>query len=221
MGSAIESGWLVPDQSDLNPVVVVYRRPINWSDRMIKIFSGEFTHCEMYLPAESCSFSIFRGETMQCSAVLPNLYRSHPELFAWHMFVLNRHEYRRLMKWNVNQVANRCVYNLSDLAYTLLPSVAQSAFVPDISREAAHSPHKLFCSQAIILALREACSGPDGSPHIEAFINSLNSRTTTPTELANRIVAHIGMDLSSTPVPLTETEAQLIIKKHMVLQQRV
>jgi len=221
MGSAIESGWLLPDQNDLNPVVIVYRRPINWSDRVVKVFSGEYTHCEMYLPAESCSFSIFRGETMKCSAVLPNLYRMHPELFAWHMFVLNRHEYSRLRVWNVNQVANRCEYNLSDLAYKLLPSVAQSAFVPDISREEAQSPPKLFCSQAIVLALREACSGPDGSPHIEAFINSLNSRTTTPTELANRTVAQMGMDLSNTPVPLTENEAQLVIKKHMMLQQRV
>jgi len=137
---------------DKNPVVIVYRRPIDWTDRVVGVFAGEYTHCEMYLPAESCSFSIFRGGVIQCSAVLPNLYRTHPELFSWHMFVLNEHEYRRLRVWNTNQVAKQCEYNLSDLAYQILPTVVQTAFVPDISREEAQQPHKLFCSQAVVLA---------------------------------------------------------------------
>ena len=202
----------------MNPVVIIYKRPVDWTDRVARVFAGEFTHCEIYLPAESCSFSIFRGGVIQCSAVLPNLYRAHPELFSWHMFGLNDYEYRRLRVWNTNQVTKRCEYNLSDLAYQMLPVVVQTAFVPDISREEAQHPHKLFCSQAVVLALREACNGQHASPHLEAFVKSLNSRITTPTELADRTTTYMGMELSSGPVPLTAVEAHQVLEKNRLFQ---
>jgi len=155
---------------------------------------------------------------MQCSAVLPTLYRAHPELFSWHLFVLNDHEYQRLRVWNTNQVVNQCEYNLSDLAYQILPAAVQTVFVSDVSRAEAQLPHKLFCSQAVVLAMREACNGLGASPHLEVFTKSLNSRITTPTELAARTTAYMGTELSSEPVPLTEYEARLVIQKNLLLQ---
>ena len=94
----------------------------------------------------------------------------------------------------------------------------QTAFVPDISQEDAQQPHKLFCSQAVVLALREACNGPYASPYLEAFVKSLNSRITTPTELADRTTTYMGMELNSGPVPLTEAEAHQVIRKNQLPQ---
>ena len=174
------------NECDMNPVVIVYRRPIKWTDKVMSVFAGEYTHCEMYLPKESCSFSIFQGGAMQCSAVLPNLYRTHPKLFSWHMFVLNELEYQRLCAWNMNQVTRGCEYNLSDLAYQLLPVSLQTAFVSDINREEAQHPHKLFCSQAVVLAMRAACTGQRTSPHLEAFTKSALQCTWEWISSANR-----------------------------------
>jgi hypothetical protein len=184
----------------------------------MNLFNGEYTHCEMYLPADSCSFSILQGGVMQCSSIKPNVYRDHPELFSWHMFVLNEHEYKRLRVWNTNQVAKQCQYNLSDTTYQILPMAIQTTFVCDISREEAQHPHKLFCSQAVVLALREACNGIHTSPHMEAFTNAINSRIITPTELAYRTTTYMGIDVSNEPVPLTEIEARQVIEKNMLLQ---
>ena len=100
----------------------------------------------------------------------------------------------------------------------MLPVVVQTAFVPDISREEAQHPHKLFCSQAVVLALREACNGQHASPHLEAFVKSLNSRITTPTELADRTTTYMGMELSNGPVPLTAVEAHQVLEKNRLLQ---
>lgn len=205
-------------QTNQNPVIVVYCRPIAFSDRALQLFgAGEFTHCEMYLPRDMATFAIFVGGSMECSAVLPRMYSARPDLFAWHMFVLNNVEYERLRVWNTQQVYQRCRYNLRDLAWKILPTAVQTGYVKDLSTELAHSPKTMFCSQAVILALREACSGVGGSPHIEAFTNSINSRITTPTELANKTIKDLGMEISSEPVPLTYKQAQVCIRQRMLL----
>ena len=158
---------------------------------------------------------------MQCSSVRPNVYREHPELFSWHMFVLNEHEYQRLRVWNTNQVYRQCGYNFSDLVYQILPETMKTVFVPDITREKAQYPQKLFCSQAVVLALREACNGMHTSPHMESFTKAMNSRIITPTELAYRTTTYMGLDISNEPVPLTEVEANLVVQKNLLLHMEV
>jgi hypothetical protein len=206
-----------PDpQTDQNPVVVVYRRPMALSDRALQLFgAGEFTHCEIYLPRDRATFAIFVGCNMECSAVLSRYYTTRPDLFAWHMFVLNNKEYERLRVWNINQVYQHCPYNLKDLAWKIFPTAVQNIYVKDLSNDQAKTPKTMFCSQAVVLALRAACIGDGGSPHIEAFTKSMNSRVTTPTELANKTMKILGMELSSEPVPLTYTDAQNCIRKRM------
>jgi hypothetical protein len=200
-----------------NPVVVVYRRPMAFTDRALQLFGfGNFIHCELWLPKDQATFAIFVGGEMQCSAVLSRLYVDRPDLFAWHMLVLNDVEYERLRVWNIEQVYKHCAYNLKDLAFKILPAVMQKSYVKDLSKEQAHAPRSMFCSQAVLLALREACSGQDGSPHIAAFTTSLNSRTTTPNELANRAVKDLGMGLRHEPVPMTNAVAQTYIRNNML-----
>jgi len=203
-----------------NPVIVVYRRPLPLviTDRVLQLFgAGEFTHCEMYLPKDMATFAIFAGGQMQCSAVLSHLYVKRPDLFAWHMFVLNNVEYERLRVWNIEQVYKHCKYNLKDLMFQILPTTIQKSYVKDLSKERAHAPKTMFCSQAVVLALREACSGQGGSPHIEAFATSMNSRITTPSDIANKVVKDLGMELRYEPVPLTYNDAQVCMQQNMLL----
>jgi hypothetical protein len=199
-----------------NPVIVVYRRPMVFSDHALQILgAGAFTHCELYLPKDSATFAIFAGGEMQCSAVLPKWYTMRPDLFAWHMFVLNKVEYERLRTWNINQVCRHCHYNFTDLAWKILPVAMQHAYVTDLDKDLAHTPNSMFCSQAVVLALREACSYSGGSPHIAAFAMSMNSRLTTPSELANKTVQHMGMDLHTGLIPLTARDAHTCMEKYM------
>jgi hypothetical protein len=215
--SRILRGKNEPIPDDANPVVVVYRKPISCTDRLLQLGgAGRYTHCEIYLPLEQASFAIFQGTNMQCSVALPKLYRDRPDLFNWHMFALNTTEYSRLKVWNVEQVSNRCAYNLSDLAYKLLPTGIQSMFVSDVGEQEARNPHKLYCSQAVVLALREACSGPGGSPHIAAFAHSMNSRLTTPTELAYKTSQFMGMPVNIGPVPMSMLDC-----KHFMNRQSI
>jgi hypothetical protein len=204
--------------SEQNHVVVVYRRPMAFTDKALqKLGVGEFTHCELYLPMDMATFAIFAGCKMECSSVLPHLYTTRPDLFAWHMFVLNNVEYDRLRVWNIEQVYKHCRYNLKDLALRMIPAAIRNAYVKDLSKERAHAPKTMFCSQAVVLALREACNGRCGTPHISAFVASINSRITTPSELANNVVKDLGMSLCSEPVPLTRADADAYIQKGMLL----
>jgi len=48
----------------------------------------------------------------------------------------------------------------------------------------------MFCSQAVVLALREAFNGMGSTPFMQQFACSMNSRLTTPTELACNTTEH-------------------------------
>ena len=176
-----------------NPVIVVYRRSICWTDRVLQFAgAGEFTHCELYLPNEGTTFAIFLGGLMQCNAVLPQLYKSTPQYFAWHLLLLTDQEYERLKQWNVRQVTHHCRYNLSDLAWQITPSHVSRSCVHDLDQDAASDPRKMFCSQAVVLALREAFKGTGSNFCMQNFACSMNSRLTTPTELACSTAEHLG-----------------------------
>ena len=200
---------VAPVIKDFNPVVIVYRRPMFWTDRMMKIAgAGEFTHCELYIPDKKATFAIFVGGEMQCSASLPTFYSSRPDDFAWHMMILNDSENLLLEKWHVNAVQNNAGYNFIDLMWKITPGFIQRSCVSDLTPAKAHSPTNVFCSQAVILALREAFSGSDTKPILKTFAQSMNSRITTPTELERHFVSYLQKQVNTGMVPLTFWDAR-------------
>jgi hypothetical protein len=198
-----------PTVKDFNPIVIIYRRPMFLSDTMLWVAgAGEFTHCELYLPMKGATFAIFAGGELQCSISLRAFYEANPDKFAWHLYILKDAEYERLMRWNVAQVEHKCPYNFKDLAWQLAPSLIQRACVCDLNDQLSHDPHRTFCSQAVILALREAFNCANTKSHLKAFALSMNSRITTPTQLARSAVKYFHSDAKTTGVPMTWWDAR-------------
>ena len=204
-----QDSLVAPAIKDFNPVVIVYRRPMFLTDHIMKIAgAGEFTHCELYIPAKKTTFAIFAGGEMQCSTALPRFYQTRPNDFAWHMMILKDSENLLLEKWHVNTVQNKAHYNFTDLAWKITPGFIQRSCVSDLSPAKAHSPTNMFCSQAVILALREAFSESDTKPLLKTFAQSMNSRITTPTELKRHFESHLQTRVNTGMVPLTFWDAR-------------
>ena len=194
---------------DFNPVCVVYRRPMFMTDTFMRIAgSGEFTHCELYIPLKKATFAIFAGGNMECSTSLPRFYQSRPKDFAWHMLILTDSENALLEKWHVDMVEKKCHYNFKDLFWKIAPTSIQAACVSDVTAEVAHSPEKMFCSQAVILGLREAFSGQDTKPFLKTLSNSINSRITTPSQLDKHFVTYQHDHTKTSLVPMTFWDAR-------------
>jgi hypothetical protein len=198
-----------PVIKDFNPVIIVYRRPMFLTDHIMKIAgAGEFTHCEIYIPAKKTTFAIFAGGNMQCSTSLPNFYLTRPNEYAWHMLILNDAENMLLEKWHIDMIQKQCYYNFKDLLWKITPKFVQRSCVSDLTVETAHSPTNVFCSQAVILALREAFSCVSTKPSLKSFTQSMNSRITTPTQLEHCFVSHQRKQVNTGTVPLTFWDAR-------------
>lgn len=193
---------------DWNAVVVVYRRAGAFSRRLLHVAGiGPFAHCELYLPSDRETFTILRGGTMESCSEAGKAYEAFPGSYAWHMWILTDLEYQRIIDWNLDQADSDCRYSARDLAYRLLPSPLHASWAPDVSGEEARNPRKLFNAQAVILAMRHAFGARDSKAKSSQFLLSLNSRLTTPSELAQRTAAFFQVPASAEPVPLTKKDA--------------
>ena len=204
-----------PRAPPCNPVIVVYRREMGWTDRLLQRFgAGEFTHCELYFPLLQVTFAVFIPGSMRCDTTLCNLY-VHPESrhkFAWHLLHLHQDEYDALLRWNVAINEHHCGYNLADLVWQAVPMVVQDAVARDLSDNEARMPRRVFCSQAVVLAMREACRASGSSGRLRAFTSSMNSRLTTPTDLAVHMTQYLGVGVNTTCVPLTWQDVQAYLE---------
>lgn len=200
---------LFPTLKDFNPVIIVYRKAVFTTDMLMQLAGvGEYVHCELYFPLQKATYAIFIGGVMQCSTLLPQFYKAEPHHFAWHMLILNDSENVRLERWLIDMVKKECTYNMKDLVWQLTPEIVQRSYVSDLTTENAHSPKSLFCSQAIILALRESFSSITTKPHLKNFAKEMNSRITTPSELSGHLVKHQYMPVNTGMVPMTFWDAR-------------
>lgn len=201
------------------PVIIVYRRPVVWTDRILKVACGEFTHCELYIPNIEGTFSTTVDCGMELRFDLKYHYNKTPHDYAWHLIVMSQTEYDRMCSWNMEQVSHHCKYNYSDLVWQLAPYMR--SFVHDLTRQDASHPKKMFCSQAIVLALRAAFNGPDSSPHMRAFVASMNSRLTTPGCLLTNVSKYVGVDVSDSRVPLSVKDVNTCTDEAVKKQNKI
>ena len=198
-----------------NPVIIVYRREMGWTDRMLQRFgAGEFTHCELYFPLLKVTFAVFIPGSMRCDTSLCKLY-VHPRSrhkFAWHLLHLNQDEYDALLNWNVAIKEHHCGYNLADLVWQAVPMAVQDAVAHDLSEKEGRMPRRVFCSQAVVLGMREACRVSGSSTRLRTFTNSMNSRLTTPTDLACHMTQYLGVGVNTSCVPLTGEDVQAYLQ---------
>ena len=196
------------DRSDgLIAVVIVYRRAVEWTDRVLGLRCGEFTHCEIFIPKFSGTFVTTIDFGMELRTNLKNNYMVESKNYAWHLIPMTCLEYQRLCEWNMEQVKRHCKYNYKDILWLATPY--PSAFVHDLSIQDATHPQRLFCSQAVVLALRAAFSCRVSNPHMYAFVNSMNSRITTPGDLHAAACLYLGVPSNDNIVPINVNDVNV------------
>lgn len=186
---------------DMVAVIVVYRRPVQWTDYVLKRVCGEFTHCELYMPTFGGTFFTTVDNGMEFRLDIKQIYQETPEDYAWHLIPVTRAECRRLWAWNMNQVHQHCQYNYRDLLWQVAPYMRP--YVHDLTDQDAMHPTKMFCSQAVVLALRATFVSEDSSPHMRAFALSMNSRITTPCDVVSNANRYLGTAINITNIPIT------------------
>jgi hypothetical protein len=175
-------------------VCLMYRRPICGLERVLQLVSncGEFTHCEMYCPDLAfdgllgCTFTNFSNCKMLQTRECVKLYTSpktHHQ-YAVQELRLTHDEFELFNNWNKKQVLNKCGYNYTDLPLQLLPAKLSGSVVRDLNQSEAMSPGRLYCAQAVVLALRHAL--PIGHP-VYVALSGINTRLSTPNSIASAL----------------------------------
>jgi hypothetical protein len=95
----------------------------------------------------------------------------------------------RFEDWNVRQVLNKCNYNYTDLALQLIPKKVSNYIVHDLDESHAVAPGRLYCAQAVVLALRHALSGQHP---VSVALRGINTRLSTPNLVAASLEAVVG-----------------------------
>ena len=206
---AIEPGKEFARKDKLTAVIIVYRRPIRWTDRVLRWVCGDFTHCELYIPRLGGTFATTVDCGMDFNTGLKNNYRDAKQCknYAWHLVTLTQLEYERLWVWNMTQVSSHCKYNYSDMFFQVTPYF--KSYVHDLDNDHYDHPTRLFCSQSIVLALRAAFDGIDSDPMAKAFANSMNSRITTPGDVHDSLTKFTGVLANENPVPVSAMDVNM------------
>jgi hypothetical protein len=180
-------------------VLLVYRRPTCGLERFLQLVSncGEFTHCEMFCPdlhmngLLGCTFTnfSFRGMSQTRDCMRSYTAKTTRHWYAVQELNLASKEFELFEEWNKSQVSNHCAYNYTDLPLQLLPRKLSNSFIRDLDIDQSLTPCKLYCAQAVILALRHAL--PEKHPVCVA-LSGINTRLSTPCCIAGSLQTVLG-----------------------------
>jgi hypothetical protein len=186
-----------PSQLETRKIFLMYRRPLCKTEKVIQFVSncGEFTHCEVYCPDldedgfVGWTFTNFSMcKMMKTRRCIPS-YIAECDKYTFHSIDLTRNQFSRFVEWNRLQVLNKCSYNYKDLPLQMLPKTLARSTVNDLNTTQATTPKKLFCSQAVILALRHAL---EPTHRVSLALAHINTRLSTPTMVATSLESLYG-----------------------------
>lgn len=167
-------------------VILLFRRPICRTDKLLKYFIGQFTHMEimMYLdnsPRSSPTFTAYMGENFNSSIMAKTQY-SKPDYEAYYLETHSQ-ESDALLDYFIALSEQRIPYNYDDLPLIPFKKILMaSGMMDDVPDETPNKIKSLFCSQAFTIALRK-CLEFKHYPRLIAELKSMNSRLTTPCDI--------------------------------------
>jgi hypothetical protein len=177
-------------------IIIVYRKPTGSLDKCVQFIGGTgvYTHCELYCPdmvhngTPGWVFTNFSCHVMELTQESIWEYRNDPELFDSHEILIREDQHKELLRWNMDLVSRQCPYNYSDLLLHLLPRYMARALAPD-DKDMLETPTKLYCAQAVILALRQSL-GPQH--RINQLLDDINIHICKPTCIADKLSLLFG-----------------------------
>jgi hypothetical protein len=178
-------------------ILVMYRRPICKMECMMQAVSrgGEFMHCEVYCPdlnvcgTVGWTFSNFSLCDMMRTQACVKSYSLQDRLYTFHEILLSDQEFMTFVGWNEAMVKKSCKYNYTDLVLQILPKRITNAVTSELNKHDTINPKTLFCSQAVLLSLRNSTN----SNHvIKHALRDLHTRLSTPSQVAEALTRVLG-----------------------------
>lgn len=164
-------------------IIILFRKPICRTDKLIKSFIGQFTHMEVMIyldksPRSSPTFTAFMGEKFSSSIMTKTQYCS--PTYEAYLLDANPMECERLLDYLIALAELRIPYNYEDLPLIPFKSIIlKTEMMSDVDDDNPKSIKRLFCSQAFTIAFRK-CLEFKHYPKLIAELKAQNSRLTTP-----------------------------------------
>jgi hypothetical protein len=161
-------------------VVCVFKKAVFLTDSIVAMKAGPLVHVELLVidsnvPSNSLSYTSYVGCEFGVSISTKQTYNSKDSIAL--AFDVTPDEHASLISYLHDLCESHIPYNYKDIAIMLLPKTIQRNFVDDVTSETPREIKALFCSQGIVLALRNSLS--QASPLCQQ-LRGLNSRTVHP-----------------------------------------
>lgn len=161
-------------------VACVFRRPVFYSDSLVAMRAGPLVHVELMpldpsTPENSMSYTSYVGYPFAASLSTKHTF-DNATCVALALEV-ERPEFERLVGYLHDLCERNIPYNYGDTALMMLPLQLVQSLCDDVPSESPEHITTLFCSQAVVLALRHALS--EEHPAFR-LVRDINSRTVFP-----------------------------------------
>jgi hypothetical protein len=163
--------------------VVVFRRPTRVSDKFLSLFAGELVHCDI-IPLDvsdeqnAITFTSYVGETFSMSINTKKSYDNNRNVAL--AIPYSKEEFGLLTTYLFQLYSNNVPYNYSDILLDTLPCRLREVVVDDVSSEDPAQLSTVYCSQAVVLALRNSLHA---ERNVLETLRGVNSRVTIPLQL--------------------------------------
>ena len=171
---------------------VILRFPMD-SYTMFQRFAVKFVnkpvHVDMVLDKQKTTnrkfyYTMYMGEKFTMN-MIPK-YSLDDKLFENWAFSVTDGEFEKMTTY-ISKLVDRVTYNYVD-TMMLMPMMPHTGMfvdtmVPDVDGTQPENLHKLFCSQAMVLILRESLDEDGPNQNLLLKLRSLNSRLTSPSDL--------------------------------------
>jgi hypothetical protein len=142
-------------------VVCVFRRPVFFSDSLIALRAGPVVHVEVLPidvlhPENTLSYTSYVGQPFGVSISTKRTFDN--ETCVGLVLEVSPEEHETLVSYLHDLCEANIPYNYHDMAIMALPRTLFEAVVDDVPSEDPRHLRSLFCSQAVLLALRNSLS---------------------------------------------------------------
>lgn len=167
-------------QRGTRDVVCVFRRPVFYTDMIASLRVGPLVHVELLpmdrdSPLDTLSYTSYVGCPFSMSISTKRTF-DDSTCVALALRVTTP-EMQALVSYLHDLCVAKIPYNYSDAACLALPAGVRETLLADLPSSAPCDVTSLFCSQAVVLALRHALA-PGGA--LAADLALANSRTVSP-----------------------------------------
>ena len=177
---ATNKGLMAATSPEKHHVVCVFRRPIFYSDTLVSLRAGPLVHVEIMPievdnPHNSISYTSYIGCPFSMSISMKRTYDNTSCVAV--ALEVSQEEKERLTSYLHDLCEANIPYNYVDTAMMVLPTSVHGCLSDDVSSEDPVHLTALFCSQAVVLALR---NGLNEQRDLYEVLAAVNSRVVLP-----------------------------------------